>query len=94
MSDSAPKPERKTLVQYVTRIFVREPEEAESPVVAEPEKPAESAEKAAERLAAYQKLCAQEAENNPANGDVAKKKMKYRASDFNGSGQHPKVKVD
>jgi hypothetical protein len=86
-------PEKKSLVQRVTQIFVGGPKKPEPAHVAEQEKkPTETDAQREQRLAAYLKLCEQEAQNAPQIG--AKKKIKYRAADFNGSGQHPKVKTD
>ena len=93
MSESGESPKRNTLVQFVTRILVGEPKPPEPQVDVVPEKPAESDEKAGERLAAYQKFCEQEAQKAPAEGEVPKKKIKYQAADFN-SGPRPGVKTN
>ena len=68
-----------TLLKRVTQMLVREKKEA--PIVpAAPAAPVESEEKKAERLEAYKKFCAEQA---LLEEPTAKKKMKFRAKDFN-----------
>ena len=89
MPEAAPNPGKKSLTEVVTQIFKRSPKKEEPPVAVVPAKAAESDEVKEARLAAYRKLCEEEAQQNPQTAG-APKKVKYRASDFN-SGGHKKV---
>ncbi len=89
MSEPAPQPERKTLIRRFTQMFSRGSSEPEKGAAIELKASTESDEKREERLAAYRKLCEEEARNQSAEEGV-KKKIKYRAADMN-SGQHTKV---
>jgi len=87
--------EGKSILQRVTQIFVGGPKASKPPVaevVAPPEQPLASDEQKEERLAAYRKLCEEEAQNNPSQ-EQAEKKIKYRAKDFNASESHAKQKA-
>ncbi len=89
MPEAAPNPGKKSLTEVVTQIFKRSPKKDEAPIPVQAAKPAETDEVKEARLAAYRKLCEEEAQQNPATAG-APKKVKYRAADFN-SGGHKKV---
>ena len=90
MSEQAPLPEKKSLVQRVTQMFTKGSTDHAQPAAPIESKPVESDEKREERLAAYRKLCEEEAKNQAPEDAAKPKKIKYRAADMN-SGNHRKV---
>ena len=80
MSDSK---KNGTLIQRITQVFTKSG--GPTPVaVTAPAMPVESEEKKQERLAAYQKFCAEQSAKEEAEGVVSGgKAFKYRAPDFN-----------
>jgi len=76
---NAPIKPTNTIFQRVTQMLVR-PKPAALPAAAIPAAPVESDEKKQERLDAYKKFCE---EQSKLEAPTAKKKMKFRAKDFN-----------
>ena len=95
MSEQNESSEGKSILQRVTQIFVGGPKAAKPTVaeVAPAEQPMASDAQKEERLAAYRKLCEEEAQRNPDGQEKAEKKIKYRAKDFNASESHAKQKA-
>lgn len=72
-----------TLIQRITQVFTKNGGPAPVAVTAAAT-PAESEEKKQERLAAYQKFCAEQKAKEEAEGVTSEvKSFKYRAPDFN-----------